>query len=210
MLGNVPNPWLPWTHFSLAMVWLGWPWTVRNTNICLKQSQPEFWGSILSLLGCRRKGCCLPASSEGLSLRGAVGAVKGGGTGKKGDKGIKHLDFTAPSHLPCVPRAQALPASFTCWICWCFPEKQPPRALKFFPHLQPFPSRAALWKSCRAEPAACGPWRSPGWDKTDGDLVGGRKTKQTTAFHIKFGLAEPSGVLPLQGLPLVLSCCHLS
>lgn len=100
----------------------------------LPQTKPtSIWGSVLSLWGCRRKGCCLPASSEGLSLRGAVGAVRGGGTGKRGDKGIKHLDFTAPSHPPCVPRAQALPALFTCWICWCFPEKQPPRPLKFFP-----------------------------------------------------------------------------
>lgn len=63
-----------------------------------------------------------------------------------------------------------------------FSRKKPSRALKFFPHFQPFPLEKAGWKSCSAQ-------RSP--KPHSGLEVGNGNKKQTSNFDIKCGPIEP-------------------
>lgn len=151
MLGNVPS-----SHISLGTVWLCWLWAAKSTNTsgrCLQQSQPEFWGSIISLLGCRRrKGCGLPTSSERLSL---CGAVRSGYREKERKRGLSTWFYS-----PQLPSLCAKGTGTSCLVhllgLLVFSQEKPPRALKFPPQLQPFSSEAAAWKSCSADPAGPG------------------------------------------------------
>lgn len=162
-------PTFPWTRCGRAA-------TRTFPGRCLKQSQPEFWGSLISLLGCRRrKGCCLPASSEGLPLFGAVRGV----LQEKGEKKGFSTCFSSPQ-LPCLcAKGTGTPCLLHFLGLLVFSQETATQSTSVPPLA---PTRPLSGSS--VEILQCHAWRLPGCHKTAVDLVGGRKKKQTMNFYM--------------------------
>lgn len=173
--GQCPQPPAPMDLCAPTFPWMrcGCAATRTFPGRCLKQSQPEFWGSLISLLGCRRrKGCCLPASSEGLLLFGAMNR-------RKGRRRDSALAFPAPSCPACCAKGTGAPCLLHFLGLLVFSQETATQSTSVPPLA---PTRPLSGSS--VEILQCHAWRLPGCHKTAVDLVGGRKKKQTMNFYV--------------------------